>query len=89
MDKGILFRVLAIVITLAAAIYQRTTGPTYPKGVSIESKITGKITMFINRKKQKFGWILVAAIVMVIIFSIPHSMLGSELDYTSGQVIQN
>lgn len=45
--------------------------------------------MVLNRKQKKYGWIIAAAIVMIIIFSIPHSMLGSELDYASGQVIQN
>ncbi len=47
------------------------------------------IAMVMNRKKQRYGWIIAAAIVMIIIFSIPHSMLGSELDYASGTVIQN
>ena len=28
------------------------------------------------------GWILFAAIVMLVIYLIPHSLLGSELDYT-------
>jgi hypothetical protein len=27
------------------------------------------------------GWVLAAAIVMLIVFSIPHSLLGSELVY--------
>jgi len=33
--KKILFWILAIVITLASAIYQKKTGPTYPKNVEI------------------------------------------------------
>lgn len=47
------------------------------------------IAMVMNRKQPRYGWIIAAAIVMIIIFSIPHSMLGSELDYASGTVIQN
>lgn len=47
------------------------------------------IAMIMNRKQKRYGWIIAAAIVMIIIFSIPHSMLGSELDYASGTVIQN
>jgi hypothetical protein len=38
MKKSFLMWVLAIVITLAAAVYQRSTGPTYPKKFSIETK---------------------------------------------------
>jgi hypothetical protein len=33
--KNIIFWILAIIITLASAYYQRTTGPTYPKKGSI------------------------------------------------------
>lgn len=41
-----------------------------------------------NIKKPR-PWLTVgAAVVMLIIFSIPHSMFGSELDYTSGTIIQ-
>ncbi len=47
------------------------------------------VAMIMNRKQKRYGWIIAAAIVMIIIFSIPHSMLGSELDYTTGTVIQN
>lgn len=36
--------ILAIVITIFAAIYQRTTGPTYPKSVATE--INGKLYSF-------------------------------------------
>lgn len=45
--------------------------------------------MVISRKKPSYAWIIAAAIIMIAIFSIPHSMLGSELDYTTGEVIQN
>lgn len=36
MWKKILFWVLAVIITLATAVYQRMTGPTYPKSYSFE-----------------------------------------------------
>jgi len=32
-------------------------------------------------------WVLSAAVLLLLIYSVPHSMLGSELDYTSGQVV--
>ncbi len=33
-----------------------------------------------NRYEQK--WVIIAAVVMLIVFLIPHSMFGSEIDYT-------
>lgn len=36
MGKSILLWFIAIVVTLAAVVYQRTTGPTYPKRGSVE-----------------------------------------------------
>ncbi len=33
--KKFLFLTIALIITVAAAIYQRTTGPTYPKKVTV------------------------------------------------------
>jgi len=36
-----------------------------------------------NRKgKEKRGWIVFAAVLMLVIYLIPHSVLGSEIDYT-------
>src|SRR5690606_7463592 len=37
-----------------------------------------------NLKKANFTSIIVAAIVTLLIFSIPHSMFGSELNYETG-----
>ena len=41
-----------------------------------------------NRKKERPAFSLLAAIVLLAIYSIPHSMMGSELDYETGKVIQ-
>ncbi len=41
-----------------------------------------------NRKKERPFYTILAAVVLLLIFSIPHSMFGSELDYASGQVTQ-
>ncbi|MBI9069604.1 MAG: hypothetical protein JEZ09_20075 [Salinivirgaceae bacterium] len=46
------------------------------------------VALLMNRKETKFGWLIAAAAVTLIIFSIPHSMFGSELDYASGTVTQ-
>jgi hypothetical protein len=34
------------------------------------------------RRRQNRTWAIVAAIVLLLVYSIPHSMLGSEIDYT-------
>ncbi len=46
------------------------------------------IAVFSLRKnRNKKTWVVVAAIVMLAIYFIPHSMFGSELDVESGQVV--
>jgi hypothetical protein len=42
----------------------------------------------INRKQDKPFYVALAAFILLLVFSIPHSMFGSELDYASGQVTQ-
>lgn len=46
------------------------------------------IALSTNRKKKHPKMILIASIVTIIIFSIPHSMFGSQLDPNSGKIIQ-
>lgn len=41
-----------------------------------------------NLKKDRRSWIVIASIFIIIIFSIPHSAYGSELNRETGQVIQ-
>jgi hypothetical protein len=41
-----------------------------------------------NRKKERPLFTILAAVVLLLVYSIPHSMFGSELDYSSGQVTQ-
>ena len=40
---------------------------------------------FLLKKKNKF-WVLLATVVMIIVYLIPHSVLGSELDYETGKM---
>jgi hypothetical protein len=41
------------------------------------------IALIAGRKgKPARGWVLAAAILLLIVFLIPHSLLGSELDYS-------
>ena len=43
----------------------------------------GWVTAFITtrRSKRAPGWVLGASILMLVTFLIPHSLLGSQLDY--------
>jgi len=41
-----------------------------------------------NRKKERPVYTILAAIVLLLIYSIPHSMFGSQLDYNTGTVTQ-
>ena len=45
------------------------------------------IAFFANRKKQRPVWIIIASIVMLMIYLIPHSMFGSEFNYDAGKVV--
>jgi hypothetical protein len=46
------------------------------------------LAVIVNRKKEKPLYFILAAITLLLVYSIPHSMFGSELDYTTGQVTQ-
>lgn len=41
-----------------------------------------------NRNKEKPVYTVVAALVMLVVYSIPHSMFGSELNPETGEIIQ-
>lgn len=46
------------------------------------------LAVYMNRKSDRPIYTAIAALILLLIFSIPHSLFGSELDYTSGQVTQ-
>lgn len=46
------------------------------------------IAVVANRKADRPGLIILASVVLLLVYSIPHSLFGSELDYTTGEVIQ-
>lgn len=46
------------------------------------------LAFFANRKKERPLYTVLAAVVMLAIYSIPHSMYGSELDPETGEIIQ-
>lgn len=46
------------------------------------------IAVVMNRKHEKPFYTALAAIVLLLVYSIPHSLFGSQLDYSTGQVTQ-
>ncbi len=46
------------------------------------------IAFLINRKKENRMSVITASLITIIIFSIPHSMFGSELNRETGKIIQ-
>ncbi|HOK26069.1 MAG TPA: hypothetical protein PLX87_06025 [Bacteroidales bacterium] len=46
------------------------------------------IAVIANKKKERPVYSALASFILLLIYSIPHSMLGSELDYESGKIIQ-
>lgn len=41
-----------------------------------------------NRKKERPIYVALAAVILLLVYSIPHSIFGSQLNYQSGQVTQ-
>jgi hypothetical protein len=46
------------------------------------------LAVIMNRKKERPLYTALAAVVLLLVYSIPHSMFGSELNYESGSVTQ-
>jgi hypothetical protein len=46
------------------------------------------LAFVMNRKKERPLYTAIAALVLLMVYSIPHSMFGSELNYQSGEVTQ-
>jgi len=67
----------------------------FPKGMDLTDNKTliafvfWIIAVIKNRKKQKPIWIILASVIMLMVYLIPHSMFGSELNYESGNIISN
>lgn len=40
----------------------------------------------LRKNSEKRGWALAAAIILLAVYLIPHSMFGSELDYSTGEI---
>ena len=46
------------------------------------------LAVAMNYRKQRPLYTIIAAVMLLLVYSIPHSMFGSELDYESGKIIQ-
>jgi hypothetical protein len=46
------------------------------------------MAVVMNRKQERPYYTTIAAIVLLLVYSIPHSLFGSQLDYASGHVTQ-
>ena len=46
------------------------------------------LAVVMNRKQERPLYTALAAFILLLVYSIPHSLFGSELDYASGQVTQ-
>jgi hypothetical protein len=46
------------------------------------------LAVWMNRKKERPIYVALAALALLLVYSVPHSLFGSQLNYQSGQVIQ-
>lgn len=46
------------------------------------------LAVVMNRKQHRPAYTIAAAVILLLIYSIPHSLFGSELDYVTGTVTQ-
>ena len=46
------------------------------------------LAVVMNRKKDRPAYTIAAALLLLLVYSIPHSLFGSELDYATGTVTQ-
>jgi hypothetical protein len=44
------------------------------------------VALILNARKARPGWIIAAAVITLAVYLIPHSLFGSELNYTTGIV---
>lgn len=46
------------------------------------------LAVWMNRKKERPLYVVMAAIILLLVYSIPHSLFGSQLNYAGGNVTQ-
>ncbi len=90
--------ILAIGGGILGPLVQKFAFGEYWTGIPFGWDLTDNKTLFAlifwiiavigNRKEQKTWLTILASVMLMIIFSIPHSMFGSQLDPQTGEVIQ-
>jgi hypothetical protein len=79
------------------ALVQKAAFGHYWAGIPVGTDLTDNKTLIaflawivalvkIRKSKNAKRWVLVAAVITFIIFIIPHSMMGSEIDYTKPEM---
>lgn len=48
--------------------------------------IIALIRLYRNRSERT--WVIIASVVLLMVYAIPHSLLGSELDHTAGTIVE-
>ncbi|OFX23211.1 MAG: hypothetical protein A2033_13910 [Bacteroidetes bacterium GWA2_31_9] len=102
--KNIKFRFYSFLTIISLSIGGMTLGPIVQKyafgefwtGVPFGWDLTDNKTLIafifwllavaLNLKKPRPIYVIIASIMLLIVFSIPHSMFGSELNYSSGVI---
>jgi hypothetical protein len=46
------------------------------------------VAVVMSIKKDKPIYTVIASVVLLLVYSVPHSLFGSELNYTTGEVTQ-
>ena len=46
------------------------------------------LAVIMNRKNRRPAYIVLASVILLIVYSVPHSLFGSEMDYSTGNIIQ-
>ena len=41
----------------------------------------------LRKNRNNRGWAIAASVILLLVYLIPHSMFGSQLDYSSGKVV--
>ena len=82
---------------LLGALVQKYAFGSYWTGVPFGWHLTDNKTLiafigwgaaWLQHRRQAYPryWVLAAALIMLVVFLIPHSILGSQLDYSPGQI---
>ncbi|NOY36065.1 MAG: hypothetical protein GXO83_00645 [Chlorobi bacterium] len=46
------------------------------------------VAVFMSRRDKGYGWVIAASVVLLLVYSVPHSLFGSQFNYETGEIIQ-